>query len=66
MSELPAREMTTAALLEELGQWDKKFDDFRQSLDESGGMAGSPGESLYERLMELETELIKRGKECLA
>ncbi len=48
-----------AAELKALGD---KWHEFRDGLDEDGGMAGSPGEWMIERMSELETEQKRRAK----
>jgi len=56
----PASTLTEAALTDELAVLGREWDEFRAGLDEDGGMAGSPGEWMVERMDELETELRKR------
>lgn len=56
-----AREMTDAELLAELNVLGRKWDDLRAALEESGGASGSPGEWIYERMGEIETEQRRRA-----
>jgi hypothetical protein len=57
----PARDMTPEAMRAELLALDVRWESLRDGLDESGGMGGSPGEWLVERMWELEAELKRRG-----
>ena len=54
-----ASRMTDAQLVEELDELEKKFNAFRDDLDEGHG--GSPGEWITERMGELETEQVRRA-----
>jgi len=52
-----ANEMTDDAIAAELKKLGKEWDDFRADLE---SMPGSPGEWMYERMDELETEQRRR------
>jgi hypothetical protein len=56
----PASKMTDSQIAIELKKLEREWDDLRDDLEESGGMSGSPGEWLYERMNELETEQKRR------
>ena len=55
-----AATMSDADLAAELVYREKEWDDMRAALDECGGMSGSPGEWLAERMEELEHEQKRR------
>lgn len=57
----PAKHMTNTELWQELTTAQAEWDQLRADLEETGGHSGSPGESLYERMNEIETELGRRG-----
>jgi hypothetical protein len=61
MPELPATQMTDQQISAELASMDLQWEELQRHLDECGGMAGSPGEHLYERTNELETEQNRRA-----
>jgi hypothetical protein len=52
----PARDMTDSDLAAEMTDLGKQWDDMRRALDECGGMSGSPGEWMWERMAEIEAE----------
>lgn len=52
--------MTDDELKAERIDLETQWDDLRWSIKESGGMAGSPGEWIVERLDEIRAELTKR------
>lgn len=56
----PARQMSDNELDAELRELFAKWDDLRKDLEESGGMSGSPGEWLVERMDEIEAEKSRR------
>lgn len=56
-----ARDMTVKEISDELDVLGNQWDNIRATLEESGGMSGSPGEWMVERMDELETELKSRG-----
>jgi hypothetical protein len=61
MMQHPAKNIATAELWRELAKTQEEWDQLRADLEESGGHSGSPGEWLYERMNEIETELGRRG-----
>jgi len=60
MNQKPAKDMTDLDIARELDVLDTQVDELRSDLEESGGMSGSPGEWIYERMDELETEMRRR------
>ena len=54
----PATALTDEEITRELGDLEAKWERFRDSDNEGHG--GSPGEWMYERMLELEGELNKR------
>lgn len=52
--------MSDADLAAELTYREKEWDDLRDALEECGGMSGSPGEWLAERMDALEHEQRRR------
>jgi hypothetical protein len=60
METRPARQMSNDEIESEIGELIAKWDDLRKDLEESGGMSGSPGEWMVERMDELETERLRR------
>lgn len=57
----PASTMSGSDLIEELNDVTRKWDDY--FLGDFEGHGGSPGEWMFERMNELETELIRRIQE---
>lgn len=57
-----ASKLTDAQLNSELNRLGKEFANFRRSLDEEGGMSGSPGEWYCERMDEIKTEMRRRNR----
>lgn len=55
-----ATTLTDAEIKHDLLAFENHFCEFRREVDEDGGMAGSPGEWMYERMSELETEQSRR------
>jgi hypothetical protein len=53
--------MTDAELAAEDVRLGEQWVALREALEECGGASGSPGEWLYERLDEIETEMKRRG-----
>jgi len=56
----PVAQITEAALADDLAALIHEFVELHMGLEESGGMAGSLGEWMVERMDEIETELRKR------
>jgi len=56
--------MTADEILAELADLDRRWEELRKSLEESGGMSGSPGEWIVERSGELDYELRRRRDGC--
>lgn len=56
----PTEDMTIEQLLTELNDMPNRKRELLDALEESGGAAGSPMESLYERWDDLEIELKRR------
>ena len=54
--------MSDDALRRELKKLDRAWNELNAALEASGGASGSPGEWIYERQMEIETELQRREK----
>jgi hypothetical protein len=55
-----ARQMSDNDIDTELRELFAKWDELQKDLDESGGMSGSPGEWMVERMDELEGEKSRR------
>lgn len=55
-------DMTENELAAELMRLEVLWDEVNADLVESGGMAGSPGEWIIERMDEIRTEQMQRGK----
>ena len=55
-----ARQMSDNDIETELRKLFAKWDELQKDLDESGGMSGSPGEWMVERMDELEGEKSRR------
>lgn len=60
MAEIPAKVMQTAAIEAHIDALHTQIDEYFACLE---GKSGSPGEWMYERLNELETELQRRKAE---
>ena len=56
-----AKDMSIEEILAELDSLCKQWDEFREDVAEEG-MAGSPGEWMWERMSELTHELKRRTK----
>jgi hypothetical protein len=54
--------LTDVEIAEDLNAFSRHFSEFRGGVKEEG-MAGSPGEWMYERMNELETE--QRRRRCI-
>lgn len=59
----PASTLTDDEIISRIKYLEKKWDDLRALLEESGGSSGSPGEWIVEELGELETEQKRRKSE---
>lgn len=57
----PAYMLSDAQINAEEAWLGREWDEMRDALDESGGPSGSPGEWIWERLGELETEMRRRS-----
>ena len=57
---VPARRLSDAQLAAEEAWLGARWDALHDSMEESGGHSGSPGEWIWERLGELETEAKRR------
>lgn len=55
-----AASMSDSEIANELAELNAKWDDMHRELMESGGMSGSPGEWMHERMGELEHEYSRR------
>ena len=58
---MKAKDMTLQDINAELFSLEAKLQELYAALEESGGHGGSPGEWIYERIDELETELDRRA-----
>ncbi len=58
----PARMLSDAQIALEEVWLGKRWDELRDALEESGGASGSPGEWIWERMGELETEAKRRSE----
>ena len=59
---IPATRLSDAEIDAEEKWLGVQWDASRDALEESGGMSGAPGEWMWERLGELETEAMRRAK----
>lgn len=60
MADKSARLMTDDELSTERKKLETQWDELQKDLEESGGMSGSPGEWIVERLDEINSERTRR------